>query len=229
MIQESSIAIAKFDIRVVSHPFNQIRIHQMSRRQPKHTILIFIGVAIVCWSFIFNILYYVSYASSSDDNDKSMIILGAGKGTTGTHVMFQATCLLGIPSHHWEVGCINDNNSWISSYSDSVQKHLQLKDLVYDASTCVHSQSTKKCGDAIEWKEKVMGLVKDIILDGRFLALHDTPYPTLMPLLYDAAKRYYHNVIIINTERDPEQYVKRRISKPYGAVVLFAKIGKEDK
>ena len=158
-----------------------------------------------------------------------MIILGAGKGTTGTHIMFQATCLLGIPSHHWEVGCINDNNSWISSYffksyySDSVQKHLQLKDLVYDAATCVHSQSTKKCGDAIEWKEKVMNLVQDIILDGRFIALHDTPYSMLMPQLYDAAKRYYHNVIIINTERDAEHYVTRRISKPYGAVDLFCK------
>jgi len=202
----------------------------MPRRRPKHTILIFIGFAIICWLFISNILYYVSYASSSDDNDnKSMILLGAGKGTTGTHVMFQATCLLGIPSHHWEVGCINDNNSWISSYffksyySDSVRKHLQLKNLVYDAATCVHSQSTKKCGGAIEWKEKVMGLLQDIILDGRFIALHDTPYSMLMPQLYDASKRYYHNVIIINTERDPKQYVTRRISKPYGAVDMFCK------
>jgi len=158
-----------------------------------------------------------------------MIILGAGKGTTGTHIMFQATCLLGIPSHHWEVGCMNDNDSWISSYSFkslysySVRKHLELKDLVFDAATCVHSQSTKKCGDAIEWKEKVMNLVQDIILDGRFIALHDTPYSTLLPQLYDAAKRYYHNVIIINTERDPKLYVTRRISKPYGAVDLFCK------
>ena len=48
-------------------------------------------------------------ASLERDDDEyyyAPIIVGAGQGTTGTHLIAQVTCYLGFPSFHYAIGCL---------------------------------------------------------------------------------------------------------------------------
>ena len=47
-----------------------------------------------------------SDASRKEFPTKIPIIIGAVRGTTGTHLMTETTCHLGIPSMHFNVGCV---------------------------------------------------------------------------------------------------------------------------
>lgn len=41
-----------------------------------------------------------------DDYYYAPIIVGAGQGTTGTHLIAEVTCYLGFPSFHYAIGCL---------------------------------------------------------------------------------------------------------------------------
>lgn len=190
-----------------------------------------LGAAITGWILVLTHIVYKHDLQLHYHNGQ-LLVLGAGRGTTGTHLMFQATCLLGIPSHHWQVGCIRRDNSAASTlptihnipsrYTDAVRLHLELKDLVYNLSTCIDQQN-RLCGNAFEWNLSALKLTQEIILDGQFSALHDTPYPNLLGQFYKLAKQYNRNVIIISSLRDPETYVKQRLTKPYAWNDLICK------
>ena len=178
------------------------------------------------------VLTHIVYKREPLLHDDQLLVLSAGRGTTGTHLMFQATCLLGINSHHWLVGCIRQdgwaastlptNHSIPSRYTTAVRLHLELKDLVYNLSNCI-DQQTRQCGSAFEWNANALKLIQEIILDGQISALHDTPYPNLLGQFYAIAKQYNRNVIIISSLRDPETYVKQRLTKPYAWNDLICK------
>ena len=49
---------------------------------------------------------HLEVSQQSVRRTRILLIIGAGRGTTGAHLMTQATCHLGYPSMHWNVGCI---------------------------------------------------------------------------------------------------------------------------
>ena len=42
-------------------------------------------------------------------------LIAMGRGTTGTHTMFEALCLLGHPSVHYSMACVPSSAGWWSS------------------------------------------------------------------------------------------------------------------
>jgi hypothetical protein len=72
--------------------------------------------------------------------------------------------------------------------------------------------------DPLQFREQILRDLEDIITWGKHykvgLALHDTPYPMLMPeILKIVQKQYGHQAkpIILLSERDPQEYIARRI------------------
>ena len=194
----------------------------------RYHLLVLTGAAITGWILL---LTRIVYKREPQLHDGQLLVFSAGRGTTGTHLMFQATCLLGIPSHHWLVGCIRrdsaastlpTNHTIPSRYTNAVRLHLELKDLVYNLSTRI-DQKTRLCGNAFKWNLNALKLIQEIILDGQVSAFHDTPYPNLLGQFYKLAKQYNRNVIIISSLRDPETYVKQRLTKPYAWNDLICK------
>ena len=144
-----------------------------------------------------------------------ILVLAAGRGTTGTHLMFATTCHLGMPSIHWNLGCIPIDDNLTShiplQYQTAKEKHLTLLNSIKMMQRCLTHEL--KCGSALKWKENMLKLIQQMVLDGQILAFHDNPYPFVMPQFYELAKEHYRAVIIISSERDPEKYTKRRIEQ----------------
>jgi hypothetical protein len=145
--------------------------------------------------------------------DKNIMIIGAGLGTTGTHLVFEVTCHLGFPSVHWNFGCLSrdDNHEIRQTYS----KHELLRNAIQRMKRCVHERQDS-CGSALNWKSRVLDLINGLVQDGSIQALHDSPYPNLIPHLLRAANRFNKTAFLVLSERDPEEYARRRIGKSYG-------------
>lgn len=159
------------------------------------------------------------------------IIVGAGRGTTGTHLMAQTTCFLGYPSFHYFVGCahllhkidsIGGGNVTIipEKYQKLYELDAQLLHKFMELSRCIlkpcaaisiRNQITENLHDFVSYiRMHLTDMESD---DSIYIALHDTPWPFLMSGLIKEVKEQYNGLspIIILSTRDPIHYVKRRI------------------
>jgi hypothetical protein len=144
--------------------------------------------------------------------DENIMIIGAGLGTTGTHLIFEATCHMGFPSVHWNLGCLPQNDN--SEISQHYAKHENLRKVISAMKVCIHNR--QKCGSALRWKSTVMNMMNQFVEDGSIQAIHDTPYALVVPHLLRAADRFNKTAFVILSERDPEEYARRRLSLGHG-------------
>mmetsp|Transcript_12537 Transcript_12537/g.26701 ORF Transcript_12537/g.26701 Transcript_12537/m.26701 type:complete len:488 (+) Transcript_12537:147-1610(+) len=196
---------------------------------------------------------------TNEDNEREYfapIIIGAGQGTTGTHLFAEVTCELGFVTLHYAIGCVPRNAisvreeaRQLSIVGDSDSKNGTIHENAteeekapcpmpidhfehpYDtliqhqrAITRIYNQMVKQA-DPKEFRKKILHYLESIIFWGKkhkiTLALHDTPYPFLMPDILRLVQKHYgftkggENVtmkpIIILSERDPSGYAESRI------------------
>ena len=175
----------------------------------------------------------------------TMIVIGAGMGTTGTHLFYHATCYMGLSSVHYWNRCISPNNDKTYDEHELQQASNLHNDLIrvvikmfkcvdtkgrmnlnigYNSTNSSQNKNNKTnnkkkalCGNAFEWKDTVLRLIDEVVQADVFEGYNDTPYPHLLrPLAQSIRRHRRHNPIILLTERDPESYAKRRSSKDYG-------------
>jgi hypothetical protein len=164
------------------------------------------------------------------------LIIGAGQGTTGTHLFVDATCAMGFVSLHYGIGCLPKHVLNISKalkdteaitkiplqflptfqhYRELLQRHSRISSGFLRA---FRDNQT----DPAEFRDTILTDLEEIIVWGKrnkvVLALHDTPYPMLMPEIYKLVQKHYKratgkkvNPIILLSERDPQEYTERRI------------------
>ena len=161
--------------------------------------------------------YALSFFTGRKKN--KLLVIGAGHGSTGTHLIFHTTCHLGFSSVHWNMGCLSPNNNQFqeNEIKGRFATHDMLRKEIHNMHTCIHRRS-KSCGNALEWKANILTLVDELVQhrDGDIQAFHDTPYPYIISQLVEASYRFDRIPIIILSERDPETYAKRRSSSYYG-------------
>ena len=177
------------------------------------------------------------------------LVVGAGQGTTGTHLFVHSTCLLGFTSLHYRIGCIGRHSIHIknnitscpvpilfnSGYKKLVGYHKRLVKLSKIRYRRKRFILLKIVDDIISWGKDLLGysqkmnaakkkrdtildLLEDIIVWGKenkvLLALHDTPYPLLMPEILRLTQKHYGESarpVILLSERDPGEWTDRRI------------------
>jgi hypothetical protein len=173
------------------------------------------------------------------------IIIGAGQGTTGTHLFAESTCELGFTSLHYGVGCIpkyvtnntdgkaasphNNITSCPVTIASSYQHYEKLlKYHKYLTQTLFQQMNRKYPPDLVLLKESILNAMEEIIVWGKrsevILALHDTPYPMLMPEILKLLQKHYGEAkpIILLSERDPVKYIVSRI-KTHGRYTWICK------
>ena len=171
----------------------------------------------------------ISTACALKTTKRMPIILGAGRGSTGTHHLAAVTCFLRYPSIHHGGGCIpavppNITRDVPVVFKTMAKLHSRLMTTFHRA-----AQSARKKNDqssALAWRESLMESLRAFIefvasSMGDFppLTLHDSPYPALMPTMLKELKAAYNRQgnnellppIILLTERDPVTYVQQRI------------------
>lgn len=141
------------------------------------------------------------------------LIVNAGRGTTGTRLFHEATCRLGIVSLHWHLGCFPKNETLMDSSHDYL---ALVGHQLFIVESYLKDPSRKT--SAYEYKHKILRHLEAIIKWGKenkvALALHDTPFPFLMPSILQLVKKYYGErakPIILLSERDPDEWTVRRI------------------
>ena len=157
------------------------------------------------------------YGGVSSKNDANVIIVGAAHGSTGTHLFYYATCHLGFPSVHWESGCLPRNEIQPSStVQDRFASHESLRLIIHGMRKCF-VKGRLSCGNALEWRTEVLSLIDQIVQDGNIRAFHDTPYPSLIAPLTQSIRRHNKTLILLQSERNPEQYAQSRLRHHYGS------------
>lgn len=209
------------------------------------------------------------------------IIIGGGKGSTGTHLFLETTCAMGFVSLHYAVGCLpksamvlrkrarqlsnevfdasnddddddeeddgdnsNDENDDVNDGDDNDGTNHQAERIKMTCPVPIeyfrnpfrelvryHSFLAKSClklgniGDAVSFRERTLRYLEKIIVWGKenkvTLALHDEPYPLLIPEILKIVQQHYGSPneggrnstvkpIILLSERDPRKYTRRR-------------------
>ena len=188
--------------------------------------------------------YQISHFDKLPDEKVEIIyaplIVGAGQGTTGTHLFVDATCAMGFVSLHYGIGCLPKNALNISDeiLSMKIEPDTKTKVLLqllpehqyYRELLRHHSRISSgflkvfKSNNTLpeEVKRDILNDLEEIIIWGKrhrvVLALHDTPYPMLLPEITKLVQKHYQSnrnqvtrPIILLSERDPEEYVERRL------------------
>lgn len=170
----------------------------------------------------------ITATTSQKFHHDKIFIIGAGRGTTGTHLMFETTCHLGFASHHYNFGCIPQNDTISGSnqippaYRQARAVHMRLLKRLAFVQQCVGRQK-RKCGSALQWMQSTVKAIRDLVAEGHVVALHDNPYPFLMPALLPMAQRYYPQTVVLLSERDPATYAARRSGISNGRSDLFCR------
>ena len=191
-------------------------------------------------------------AEKSLNQDKEFfapIIIGAGQGTTGTHLFAEVTCQLGFVSLHHGIGCVPSNAISVKQVSQQISignasdiinateqrestcpieiDHFQdpyITLLDYHKSIChMFLKMGKNDKDPLDFMKEILQHLERIIMWGKehkvALALHDAPYPLLMPDILKLVAKHYRSSseelpakpIILLSERDPQKYAEKRI------------------
>jgi hypothetical protein len=181
--------------------------------------------------------------------DYAPIIVAAGMGTTGTHLMFDATCAMNIASVHYRLNChllhaenntaatttaaIATNNTHYQKedyYKTLLEHHRQLTRMMLTMQAMTTSPKAAAKNNnfmtPLQFKQKVLHHLEEIIAwgyhhhkedndegGGITLALHDAPYPLLMPSILKLVQKYFGSKarpIILLSERNPNEWIVRR-------------------
>ena len=199
--------------------------------------------ALVWWNFAIELFVRSSSSSMAEEEEahhvqttarRIPLIIGAGMGTTGTHLMTEATCHLGYPSMHWNVGCIPhipDDDEIPKVYQTVAKKHASLVMTVHHAAKCIlHDQDCAKV-PAVMFKAQILEHINDLVqytsesTMNTTIALHDKPYPSLMPSMIIAVKLHYNGAspVILLSERNGTEYTQRRIDTNHGLNDIMCK------
>ena len=149
-------------------------------------------------------------------------------------------CYLGIPSHHWVLGCIppqtehhhhhrqqqrqqHNNHSKSSSssipqqYWEEQRPHQELRGMIHKLKRCLSKRKDSKCANAKEWKQNALHWLHRLVAPNNnntvFRAVHDTPYPYFLPELLRLSNLFYNHTILLLSERDPKSFTVRRLSQ----------------
>ena len=194
--------------------------------------------------------------NDDDDYDYAPIIVAAGMGTTGTHLMFDATCAMNIASVHYRLNChllhaenntaattttaaIATNNTHYQKedyYKTLLEHHRQLTRMMLTMKAMTTPPAATAAANnnnfmtPLQFKQKVLHHLEEIIAwgyhrhhhhkedndeggGGITLALHDAPYPLLMPSIVKLVQKYFGSKarpIILLSERNPNEWIVRR-------------------
>lgn len=185
--------------------------------------------------------------NNDDDYEYAPIIIAAGMGTTGTHLMFDTTCAMNIASVHYRLKCHlhADNNTTATTthhaasnnthyqkedYKTLLEHHRQLTRMMLTMKAMTAPSATATANNnsmtPLQFKQKVLHHLEEIIAwgyhrhkedndegGGITLALHDAPYPLLMPSIIKLVQKYFGNKarpIILLSERNPNEWIIRR-------------------
>lgn len=99
-------------------------------------------------------------------------VLAAGRGTTGTHTVYYATCKMGLPSVHFRLYCIPGQNATGFVAHSELLTHFQR--LRY----CLEQQN-RTCPEAVSWVKEAKQHI-DRLIQSDIDAVHDTPYTHFM-------------------------------------------------
>lgn len=136
------------------------------------------------------------------------LLFGIGMGATGTHTLFQALCLLGIPSVHFREICVRPSNETSTAEASliaadillglkghlqvlqsfrglkkcAVQARAKLSPADSEASKTRLSQGDGTCysNEMNRWKFQLLEAVENVVTSG-LGSIHDVPYPQLWP------------------------------------------------
>jgi hypothetical protein len=165
-----------------------------------------------------------SESESDGDCFYAPLLIAAGHGTTGTHLMHEATCSLGFVSLHHSLGCFPESAfstnatriKWTKLHGDypALLKHHKFITSSYLKDPCIENKTP------LSFISDILRHLENIIAWGKehkvALALHDSPYPLLMPSIIKLVKKYYgehSQPIILSSERGAEEWTKRRAEK----------------
>jgi hypothetical protein len=189
--------------------------------------------------------------NDDDDYEYAPIIVAAGMGTTGTHLMYDATCAMNIASVHYRLNCHlgdEENNATttaaIGTNSTRYQKedykktllehHRQLTRMMLTMQAMTSPTATAAANNnnfmtPLQFKQKVLYHLEEIIAWGYHhhkednnnneggsiitLALHDAPYPLLIPSILKLVQKYFGiktRPIILLSERNSNEWIVRR-------------------
>jgi hypothetical protein len=169
------------------------------------------------------------------------LLIGAGMGATGTHTLFRALCILGIPSVHFRETCVRplpDTRSKYQSHSDEaimlspqliqgLKAHLQAIQAFRGMKKCAvqargNTERTTECGthELMQLQEKLLQQASLVFSSG-IGAVHDVPYPQLWQWwirnsssAISASSSYAqrdHRLLL--TQRNPTEWAQRRSEK----------------
>jgi len=135
-------------------------------------------------------------------------VIGAGRGTTGTHFVYWAMCEMGLASVHWDLNC----NIVSPSEKAGLAAHEQLRGMYVQTSECLKTASAN-CGSVVDWAGKGKWLVDQVVNSG-LQAIHDAPYPFFMPyLLYSVSQLRHDQPFLVLTNRDPSSWTQHRLTE----------------
>ncbi len=165
------------------------------------------------------------------------IIIGAGLGTTGTHLMAETTCFLGYPSIHHFVGCVNVDDDMMEKYQKAAEMHFKILKDIKRGAGCVKGGC--KNISAMEFRASLKQSIREFVSyirtdvtpieddnnDTIPIALHDTPWPLLIPSLIEEIEKQYNGLspLILLSERDPLHYTQKRLGKGHAIRDIMCK------
>lgn len=157
--------------------------------------------------------------SHSESSSKFPLIIGAGQGTTGTRSMHSAMCSLGIPSVHYNQACFRSKRSSNSTLFENLEPgiiaHYNARDSWRKLVKCVSEARTRSsvCNSTVDILTSMTHHVTQVVKSG-VAAVHDVPYVLMIPYIMQVAKEERSvDPILLLTERDPQEWAKRRVEK----------------
>ena len=145
------------------------------------------------------------------------IVFGAGEGTTATHAFYGATCKLGLRSVHWEQSYNHDVGFSNKKPSPGVFAHFDLL-RTYNRLNCATPGYTGgedyECPTVNQTLHVMLDRINQVISSPGIDAIHDAPYPNFGEYILIATKKIRgKEPIVLLSERNPQDWVKRRIQQ----------------
>ena len=148
------------------------------------------------------------------------VILGAGRGTTGTHLFTSATCKLGYPSIHFNTGCLpTESITVIDTTTDTIEISDPMKAIYQRHSSLMSDFSTRTVKHSIakSLRDNILKHIDELIIETKnsniVIALHDNPIPSLLPHFISAVQKHHElkPPIILLSKREAIEYTERRV------------------
>ena len=146
------------------------------------------------------------------------LIFGAGEGTTATHAMYDATCKLGFRSVHWNLSCNHDVGFSNKRPSQGILAHLDFLRAYNRLKQCATPDNgggeDYECPTVNQTLHVILDRINQVISSPDIDAIHDAPYPNFGEYVLIATKKIRgKGPIVLLSERNPQDWVKRRIQQ----------------